>query len=187
MRRFFIVACAAVVVMAAAPPVSARAPVVNDIGYDTQWGLHIIEAERAWTRSVGRDVVVAIVDTGVDDEHPDLRGRVLVGYDFADDDEDADDDNGHGTLIAGIVAARTGNRIGVASVAPQAKILPVRVLGKKGSGSSRAVARGIRFAVAEGADVINLSLAQESGLEASGSIVPTNVLSDPSVDEAIRD
>ena len=130
--------------------------------------------------SKGAGQVVAVVDTGVDLTHPDLQGQLVAGYDFVDNDPQPLDQNGHGTLIAGIIAAVTGNGVGIASVAPHAKIMPVRVLGPDGSGSSTAVSEGIAWAVQHGATVVNLSLAQEGGAD-SGPL-----LRSPAVDSAIK-
>jgi subtilisin family serine protease len=179
MRRF--VLCAISAMLAAAPVAPAAAAAPSDPLYELQWGLRKIGASAAWTVTKGRGAVVAVVDTGADYTHPDLTGRLLPGHDFLDGDADATDDNGHGTLIAGIVAAATSNDTGIASVAPSAKILPVRVLGADGTGSSETVAAGIRWAVRRGADVVNLSLAQES----SGSL-NEQLLRDPEVDNAIK-
>ena len=147
-----------------------------------QWGLDRIEADRAGAVSSGAGVVVAVIDTGVDASHPDLAGRVRRGRDFVDDDDDASDRNGHGTLIAGIIAATTENGVGIAGVAPHVDILPVRVLDEDGTGVSTDVADGIDWAVKNGADVVNLSLAQDG----SGGVLG-NLLADPSVDRAIED
>jgi subtilisin family serine protease len=166
------------------PAVASAAP--DDPYYSVQWGLHAIEAERAWTESKGRGAVVAVVDTGVDRNHPDLAGRLLTGRDFVDDDNDPQDRNGHGTMVAGIVAASTDNDRGVASVAPHASILPVRVLDQDGTGTSEDVADGIRWAVDHGADVVNLSLAQE-GEESGVGLLPDELLRHPAVGDAIED
>lgn len=101
---------------------------------------------------------VAILDTGVQLNHPDLRGKVLQGYDFVNRDYSPNDGNGHGTHVAGIAAAVTNNYTGMAGIAPRASILPVRVLGNDGSGSLQDVANGIVYAANQGAQVINLSL-----------------------------
>jgi serine protease len=102
--------------------------------------------------------VVAVIDTGVDASHEDLQGRLLAGHDFVDNDDTPQDGNDHGTHVSGIVAANAGNGVGVEGVAPAARVLPVRVLGDDGSGSDENVVKGIDYAVAQKADVINLSL-----------------------------
>ena len=131
-----------------------------------QWGLDMIGAGQAHARATGAGAVVAIVDSGVKADHPDLAGRVLPGRDFVEGDDTPQDENGHGTHVAGIVAATSDNGLGVASVAPAAKILPVRVLGADGSGTADDVRKGIDYAVAQGADVINLSLGEDVPLRA---------------------
>lgn len=153
---------------------------VNDPYYSLQWGLVRIGGPTAWALSEGAGQIVAVIDTGVDLVHPDLQGQLVPGHDFVDNDAQPADQNGHGTLIAGIIAAATGNSVGVASVAPKAKIMPVRVLGSDGSGSATAVAEGITWAVQHGATVVNLSLAQESGAN------NTPLLRSPAVDAAIK-
>ncbi|MDQ4108671.1 MAG: S8 family serine peptidase, partial [Actinomycetota bacterium] len=129
---------------------------------DRQWGLKKVSAAAAWKVTRGRGALIAIVDTGVDLGHPDLRKHIenRPGSDFVTGmtEDTAQDENGHGTHVAGIAAALAGNGIGVAGVAPGARILPVRVLDADGSGSAADVASGIRFAAEQGADVINLSL-----------------------------
>jgi thermitase len=132
----------------------------NDPLYSTHlWHLPKVSAPAAWDVTTGAaSVVVAIVDSGVDANHPDLRGRVLAGYDFANGDSDPSDDNGHGTAVAGTAAASGNNGIGVAGVAWGVSILPVKVMGANGSGSYSAVASGINYSADRGARVINLSL-----------------------------
>jgi thermitase len=124
-----------------------------------QWGPQKIQAPQAWdvTRS-NRSVKIAIVDTGVQYDHPDLSGKVILGYDFVDNTYDPYDKNGHGTHCAGIAAAVTNNGTGIAGVAPNASILAVRVLDANGSGTLDNVASGIEYAADQGAQVINLSL-----------------------------
>jgi serine protease len=153
---------------------------VNDPYFQLQWGLVRIGGPTSWSISKGAGQVVAVVDTGVDVTHPDLQGQLVPGYDFVDNDSKPLDQNGHGTLVAGIIAAVTGNAVGVASVAPRAKIMPVRVLGRDGSGSSTAVSEGIAWAVQHGATVVNLSLAQEGGADTGP------LLRSPAVDSAIK-
>src|SRR5205823_15048136 len=96
--------------------------------------------------------------TGVDAQQPDLVGRVLPGYDFVDDSSDTSDRLGHGTFVAGVAAADTNNGIGIAGVAWNASILPVKVLDRSGGGTDAQIAAGITWAADNGASVINLSL-----------------------------
>jgi type VII secretion-associated serine protease mycosin len=134
-------------------------PSGTDTLRDLQWDLGKIHVPAAWERSTGSDVVVAVIDTGVDGAHPDLEGNVLTGYDAIEDTEGGDyDGNGHGTHVAGTVAAIAGNGEGIAGIAPDAKVLPVRVLDADGSGFSSDTAEGIVWAVDNGAQIINLSL-----------------------------
>ncbi len=132
----------------------------NDPYYPDQWALAHVGATCAWARTIGSpDVTVAVVDSGVDMHHPDLVDRLRTdGRDFVDGDDDPSDENGHGTNVAGIIAATIDNGEGGAGLAPGVKILPVRVMNAKGAGSDRSIARGIRFAADKGAQVINLSL-----------------------------
>ncbi|MDR7073422.1 S8 family peptidase [Fictibacillus barbaricus] len=139
--------------------------VPNDPFYKTQqYAPQKVAAEQAWdvTQS-SSSVKIAVVDTGVDYNHPDLAGKVIKGHDFVADDEDPIDENEHGTHVAGIAAANTNNGVGVAGLAPKASILAVRVLDADGSGSLDDVAQGIRYAADQGAQVINLSLGGNLG------------------------
>jgi thermitase len=126
-----------------------------------QWGLDMIESDPAHGVTRGSGATVAVIDSGVRADHPDLGGRLLPGRDFVDDDGTPQDGDGHGTHVTGIVAANAGNGVGVSSVAPAAMVLPVRVLDDDGTGSVGDVAAGIDFAAGAGADVINLSLGQD--------------------------
>jgi subtilisin family serine protease len=126
-----------------------------------------IKATSAWEETKGSDdIVIAIVDTGVDLVHPDLvdlenpdlNKIYSSGYDFINDDSDATDDQGHGTHVAGIAAALTHNNEGIAGVAWNCKILPVKVLNDLGEGGYSEMIEGIIWAADNGADVINLSL-----------------------------
>lgn len=107
-----------------------------------------------------KDVIVAVVDTGVNHELADFKNIVLAdkGYDFVNDDDDAMDDNDHGTHVAGIIAAQAGNGYSIAGLNQHTKILPVKVLDGFGYGTSKDISRGIIYAVDNGAQVINLSL-----------------------------
>jgi subtilisin family serine protease len=144
----------AVALAAAAPALGAGDPLRSQ-----QYGLSMVESDAAHLTATGAGATVAIVDTGVLATHPDLRGgRLVPGYDFVDNDALPQDGNGHGSHVTGIVGATAGNGVGVSSVAPGARLMPIRVLDDDGSGSSDDVAKGIDYAVAHGADVINLSL-----------------------------
>lgn len=131
----------------------------NDSLRKDQWALTLLRAETVWATGRGAGVTVAVVDTGIQAGHPDLSGQVSSGYNAIDDNANVNDENGHGTHVAGIVAAKAGNGIGIAGFAPKSQILPIKVFGAKGEGSTTDVARGIVWAANHGADVINLSLA----------------------------
>ncbi len=133
----------------------------NDPYYGYQWHLSTIGMGQAWDVSTGNNVIVAVVDTGVSAIN-DGYSSLLSGYDFVDDDADASDENGHGTHVAGTIAQKTNNRVGVAGMAYDASILPVRVLDADGSGTSADVASGVIWAVDNGAQVINMSLGSNS-------------------------
>jgi thermitase len=122
-----------------------------------------IKAPSAWEETEGiQSVTIAIIDSGVDLLHPDLKNKIKSsGRDFINNDFDATDDLGHGTMMAGIAAADTNNNEGIAGVAWNCKVLPVKVIGTDGFGSDDKVAEGIRWAVDNGANVVNLSLGSE--------------------------
>lgn len=135
---------------------STTAP--NDPLYSKQWNLKAIGLEQAWLDTQGEGVTVAVIDTGVS-RVPDLKETAFTdGYNFVDDRADASDDNGHGTHVAGTIAQSTNNNYGVAGIAYKAMIMPLKVLGKGGGGTTADIAEAIRFAADNGADVINLSL-----------------------------
>ncbi|GAF12052.1 LOW QUALITY PROTEIN: protease [Bacillus sp. JCM 19045] len=123
-----------------------------------QWNLEQIQVEDGWNLANGADVTIAIIDSGVDSNHIDLKDKLTNGYNAITDTEDYADGNGHGTHVAGIAAAITNNVEGIAGVSWQSNIMPIKVLDDNGEGSSYAVARGIYWAVDNGADVINMSL-----------------------------
>lgn len=140
-----------------------------------QWnfiGEASVNAPDAWDLAAalgapgGRGVVVAVIDTGVAYETrgpfqraPDLRRRTFVrGYDFVDGDKHPNDEFGHGTHVAGTIAQGTNNSSGVTGLAYNARIMPIRVLDENGEGDAHAIARGIRYAAKNGAQIINLSL-----------------------------
>ena len=124
-----------------------------------QWHLKTLNVAGAWAYSTGAGVTVAVIDSGVDSDHVDLEGQVLPGLDLVDAKGDADTDLvGHGTTVSAIIAGKDDDR-GVVGIAPQAKILPVRVLDQENRyDDAKVVAEGVRWAVDKGARVINLSL-----------------------------
>jgi subtilisin family serine protease len=144
------------VLLACAGPAAAADPRRGE-----QWNLDLSEADGARGVTTGAGAVVAVIDSGVQADHPDLAGRIGQGYDEVQNDGTPQDGDGHGTHVMGIVGAATGNGVGVESVAPGATLMPIRVLGDDGAGSLDDVARGIDFARTHGAHVINLSLGSE--------------------------
>jgi subtilisin family serine protease len=180
-----VIAAACALVAGAAAPATA-AP--DDPLYSQQWGPEQVRAEQAWPTSTGSGVTIAIVDSGVDFDHPDLAGKLLQGATFLDCGASScgngDWESGparrqgskseHGTHVAGIAAASTGNGIGIAGVARDARILPVKVLDEEG-GSFADIAAGIRYSADRGAEVINLSLGALPGVQA---LTFTGVISD---------
>lgn len=148
-------------VRTAAPDQERRADwVPDDPGFSGQEEyLRAVRLPGAWDTTRGsRYVVIAVLDTGVDLDHPDLALKLLPGYDAVHHDGVPADDSGHGTFVAGVAAARTDNGTGVAGAAPRSRVLPVKVLDSRGFGSDSSVVEGIEWAVTHGADVINLSL-----------------------------
>ncbi|WP_239153784.1 S8 family serine peptidase [Virgisporangium aliadipatigenens] len=136
-------------------PTIARADWVRD----DQWQLGALNAEAAWRHTTGSGVIVAVLDSGVDATHPDLIGQVLPGIDLVKEGGDARTDPvGHGTTVAALIAGERDDA-GVVGIAPDAKILPVRVLDEQNRYEDAAVvAHGLRWAVDHGASVVNLSL-----------------------------
>ncbi len=138
--------------------VRSKSVVPNDPLFSYQWGLDAIEAPKAWEIQRGEpSISVAILDTGVDTTHPDLAGVVIRGWDFIANNDETMDEHGHGTAMAGIVAATMNNEEGIAGVASGTRILPVRVLDSTGMGTYIDVARGLIYAADQGVQVINLS------------------------------
>lgn len=131
----------------------------NDPSYGNgnQWSLDKIGAEIAWEFSSGQAITVAVIDSGIDHDHPDLAGRIVPGYNFVDKNTDTADECGHGTHVAGIVAAETNNAIGVAGIAHQAVIMPVKVMGETCRGSYSRLMQGIIYAVDNGVRVISIT------------------------------
>lgn len=165
-----------------------RALATNDPLWGQQYGPRQIFAPEAWERARGDGVIIAVIDSGVDVDHPDLAPKLVLvpGADVADNDDDPDDDStvkdgegksvvGHGTGVAGVAAAVTDNARGIAGVAPDARIMPIKVFptaetGALGAVLVTAVPRAIRLAVDNGARVINLSLGTFQGTDLVGLI-----------------
>jgi subtilisin family serine protease len=160
--------------------VAAAQAAPNDPLYGPrQWGPKQIKAEQAWTTSTGAGQIIAVVDSGIDLSHPDLAGKIVGGATFTGCANNGPCGNGdwlsggqrgqppspHGTHVAGIAAATTGNGVGVAGVAPDARLLAVKVLTDEG-GSFEEIAAGIRWSVDNGTDVINMSLGAIPGAQA---------------------
>ncbi|HEX9682558.1 MAG TPA: S8 family serine peptidase [Acidimicrobiales bacterium] len=153
-----LIVAAAATAMAAMSTTPVVAVTSNDPLVELQWNLDKVGADAGWAETAGSGMIIAIVDTGVDLDHEDLRDQIVAGRDFVDDDDDPSDEHGHGTHVAGIAAAAKGNGLGVASVAPAARIMPIRVLDEGGDGAMADVRAGVQWAVDHGADVVNLSL-----------------------------
>jgi type VII secretion-associated serine protease mycosin len=168
-RRFTAALAAAAFVLLPATPAHA------DVIRAQQWGLDAMNTDQAWSTTKGGGITVAVLDTGVDDSHPDLAGSVLPGKDFIGFGAQRGSRAWarHGTAMAGIIAAHghgPGREDGVLGIAPEARILPVRVILEGGDEAREkarksrgtALAQGIRWAADQGADVINLSLGDDS-------------------------
>ena len=176
-------------------PVQGGAAASDDPDFGELWGLENtgqtvegragvpgvdVNALQAWDTSRGAGTVVAVVDSGVAADHPDIAGNIWTnpgetpgkgvdddgngfaddahGWDFWDSDADPDDFHGHGSHVAGTIAATANNQTGIAGVAPETKLMPVRVLNEDNAGRTADIANGIAYAALTGADVINLSL-----------------------------
>jgi len=162
----------------------------NDPYYSQQWYLKRIKADQAWDITQGTNLVVAVIDTGVDFNHPDLVGKIWVnsketpnnnkdddrngyiddyyGYNFISDHANIDDYHGHGTGIASIIAAGTNNGRGIAGINWNARIMILKALNDIGGGDFEDVAKAIRYAVDNGASIINMSF---------GSVTSSAILS----------
>lgn len=138
--------------------------VVNDPGYAQQWHLPVMGADSAWQVTDGNGVVVAVLDTGVNANHQDLSGQVLSGWNTVSNNTDSNDIHNHGTWVAGVIAAKANNLLGGASVAPGARILPVRITNDaSGYAYFSDMAEGVRWAADNGARVANISYGGAAG------------------------
>jgi type VII secretion-associated serine protease mycosin len=131
----------------------------NDPDIDLQYGLSIVKANLAWQITTGSPKVnIAVIDTGVDLNHPDLKDNLSRGYVSVKGVTSPNDDNGHGTHVAGIIASISNNQKGGVGLSPNCKIMPIKSLSAKGEGNDSDIAEGIIWAVDNGANIINLSL-----------------------------
>lgn len=168
----------------------------NDPNFPDQWGLIQIEAPATWDVITGSSSVsIAIIDSGVDDTHPDLAGQMWVnpgeipsngldddnngyiddvkGWDFVNNNNELSDDHGHGTQVAGVAAAATNNNLGIAGVCWDCKIMPVKVMQASGVANYSDIAAGVLYAAQKGAKVINISLGGYSNSAALEDAVQT--------------
>jgi subtilisin family serine protease len=136
----------------------------NPENIDRQWGLHKANFIKAWEKTTGsKDVVVAVVDTGIDATHEDFsKTKFIPGYNVLTAKSiprrSNSDDNGHGTLISGVIAATTNNEMGIAGAAYGVSLMPIKALDDDGTGTSSDISEAIVWAADHDADVINLSL-----------------------------
>ncbi len=124
------------------------------------WGVKSVNAPSIWAKTTGKGIKIAILDSGIDFQHTDLGSNIKQGYNAIEPNTLPNDDYGHGTLVAGIIAAKN-NSVGVVGVAPDAEIYPVKVLDKYGEGDISDVARGIDWCIANKIQIINMSFAIE--------------------------
>jgi subtilisin family serine protease len=155
--------------------IPAAAQAGDDPRRAEQWNLTQIGAPEAWATSTGAGVTIGIVDSGIDAGHPDLADQIVGQADCVDGpcrDGSAPDGLGHGTAVSGVAAASTGNGVGIAGVAPDAKLLVARVLDDDGEGDPVDISSGIRWVVDHGAKVVSLSLGDPAAIfSASGNSI----------------
>jgi subtilisin family serine protease len=140
----------------------------NDPFLGSQWHLPAIGATAAWDRTAGQGVTIAVLDTGVDGQHPDLAASLVAGWNFFANVADTSDVYNHGTGAAGAAAATMNNTLGVAGVSGLTRIMPIRIAGDTGSASWSAAAQGLTYAADRGVRVANISY---SGAARSASVV----------------
>lgn len=144
--------------------------VVNEIPK----GVEIIQAPEIWPETKGKGITVAVLDTGCDTDHPDLMDRIIGGYNFTKDDGGDslkfEDYNGHGTHVAGTIAATLNNN-GVVGVAPEANLLILKVLGKNGSGQYDWIIKAIQYAIDQKVDIISMSLGGPNDVKALHDVI----------------
>ncbi|MCK5415151.1 MAG: S8 family peptidase [Thermoplasmata archaeon] len=149
------------------PPGKDKDPTPEEV-LELQWGADRIDAEKAWDTSTGSSVSVAVLDTGIDTDHPELSAVYAGGYDFVNGDYMPEDDNGHGTHVAGVIAAQMDYQLddadqqGVVGVSHGVSIYALKVLNSRGSGYYSDIAAAIYWSINEGVDVISMSLSGPS-------------------------
>jgi subtilisin family serine protease len=132
------------------------------------YGLRQIDALTAWEIVTGsQEIIIAVIDSGINADHPEFAGRLVAGYDFVNNDTVPEDTSGHGTHVAGVIAAALDNGEGMAGVCPNCRIMPIKVLNDDNLSSWSRVVEGIHFAIDHGARIINISV---------GSIIPSESL-----------
>ncbi len=140
------------------PSIDSERPLPDDPHFDKQWALSKIQMTKLWQITSGNpDILVAILDTGIDDGHEDLIGKVVTGINLSNSFTPIDL-NGHGTHIAGIIAANSSNGLGITGIAPRSRLMNVKVADDAGISNASTVAKGIIWAVDHGASVINISI-----------------------------
>jgi len=139
---------------------------IYGLNYNSQqiipWSISHFKVAEQWTKAQGEGVTVAVIDTGCDLDHPDLKHSLVDGYNFIGRNKAPMDDNGHGSHVAGTIAAENNNK-GIVGVAPKAKIMPIKSLGRDGTGDLKSICEGILFAADNGADIITMSLGTPVG------------------------
>lgn len=138
----------------------AEATSPNDPYYGQQWIWPKVQMDSVWGRAPGpaTRTIVAVLDSGINFDHPEFAGKTVAGYDFINNDDDPADDSGHGSWVSGIYAARTGNNSGIAAGCWNCKIMPVKILDNAGNGTLSSLLQGVQYAIDNNANVINLSL-----------------------------
>lgn len=143
------------------------------------WQIAKFDIQKYWESYTGKNIKIAVIDTGCDINHEDLKENLIQGYNFVNNSNYPDDDNGHGTHVAGIIAA-SNNKKGVVGVSPKAKIIPIKALDHEGSGNNNIIAKSIVWAVDRSSDIITMSLGSiENSLEVYNAIkyaIKNNVL-----------
>lgn len=146
------------------PGVKGGKPTPTQPPQSLPWGVDQVDAELAWATNNGTAVKVGIVDTGIDLTHPDLQANIKGGVNTINPNKSANDDNGHGTHVAGTAAA-INNTIGVVGVGPQIHLYAIKVLNRQGSGFLSDVIEGLQWAIANGMQVVNMSLGTSSDIQ----------------------